>query len=70
MDEKPLSGMGIAALLDSVENAIDATKNMRNRALPFLTALHASGFDVVQMPSGPVLKAAAAPLSEQPEVEE
>ena len=67
MSEKMLSGMGIATLLYAVEDAIDTTKNMRNRSVPFLMALHIYGFDVVQMPGGPIAKEAAQPAIDLPE---
>ena len=67
MSEKLLSGMGIAVLLDSVEEAIESTKTLRNRSVLFLSALHARGFDVVQMASGPVAKEPAQPALNLPE---
>ena len=70
MTEKLLSGMGIATLLDAVEDAIDTTKNMRNRSVPFLVALHSHGFDVVQMAGGPVAKEATQPALDLPEAGE
>ena len=51
---KPMSGIGITTLLNAVDAAIEKTKGLRNRSTPFLAALHAGGFDVVELENGPV----------------
>lgn len=50
-----LSGLSFTRLTDAIEVGLEAVKGDRlNRPSKFLAALHAEGFDVVELACGPV----------------